>query len=235
MATRKQPLSRGTIEYMRQNDLWHFDKECPDAQFTVLGRFEGRWRENISEISFSSAKSIDTAMAHRIEGSVFDDIHKGNIADSKVIGYSKDLEYANVYDEKQNHHELPEAFRSMADKVGLANYYAKATEQLPGQIWPFHFDNFHALRANDEDPWVDPRIRRILIALEDWDWGHYFMFGNSVWHNWKAGEIIYFDWLVPHATANCGPSPRYTLFVTGFVTEKLDQWLSSSEYRTIQI
>jgi hypothetical protein len=220
---------------MKRNGLWHFDKDIIEPQFKVIGKFVGEWQNSIKNISFDDEKCLNTAMRHRVKGSHLDEIHSGNISDSLSCGYPANLVYGHVYDEKWSQSVLPAVFHSMRKNLPLRDTYIKATKQLPGQLWPFHFDNYHALRSNEDRSWNDPRIRRILVALEDWDWGHYCLFGNAVWHNWKAGEILYFDWLVPHATANCGHRPRHTLFITGTITDELESWVNSGDYRTISV
>lgn len=227
--------SDGTLEYMRENRLWHFDPCCTEVRYKVIGRFLGNWIDEINRIPFGEAKNLNNSMPHRCIGSVFDEVHLGNIKDSIACHYPDNLTYGRVYDQKKSGRALPKVFERMVNAIPLEQSYVKATKQRPGELWPFHFDNFHALRTDSDDVWADPGIRRIVIALEDWSWGHYYLFGNSVWHNWKAGEIVYFDWLEPHATANCGPTPRHTLFVTGKITSELSDWLKSGEYRQIDV
>jgi len=46
---------------------------------------------------------------------------------------------------------------------------------------------------------------------------------------------MYFDWLVPHGSANCGHSDRVSLFVTGEATHELENWVSAPSPRTIEL
>ena len=47
-----------------------------------------------------------------------------------------------------------------------------------------------------------------MTFVSDWDWGHYFHYGNHIMQPWKAGDT----WdLVPgiyHGSANCGVTPK---------------------------
>ena len=62
---------------------------------------------------------------------------------------------------------------------------------------------------------------RFFIALEDWKWGHFFQVGNFNWHQWKAGDTLWYDWRhMPHSTANAGQKPRY-MCIPAYV---LDPW-----------
>jgi hypothetical protein len=52
--------------------------------------------------------------------------------------------------------------------------------------------------------------------LQDWEPGHFFMYGNAMFSHWRAGEIVTFDWPnMPHCTANASLAPRALLVVTG--------------------
>ena len=99
--------------------------------------------------------------------------------------------------------------------------------QLPGQIFPFHYDEFTSIRKNTEttDHALDinpDKYARIEVQLLDWDFGHVWGLGNTYWKDWKAGEIMWHNWYdMPHGTANCGLTPRICLQITGEVDEDL--------------
>lgn len=74
---------------------------------------------------------------------------------------------------------------------------------------------------------------RIFIQLTDWRPGQFWEFGNYHWNQWRAGEIITFDWEnMPHCTANAGYDPRVTFQLTGIRTEKTTEFLQWLNYRT---
>ena len=79
--------------------------------------------------------------------------------------------------------------------------------------------------GGDKDPL---KLRRFLIALNDWDYGHAWHFGNTTYSQYKAGECVAYDWTgVPHGTANFGFTDRLTLQLTGFVTDKTKELMKS--------
>jgi hypothetical protein len=230
-------IQEGTWDYMREEGHWHFNKSCSSPEFKVIGRFVGDWKEQLEGVNISTNKHIISSMKHRSPDSYFEKIQKGNERDMEKYDFPDDLEYGTVYDEKSQPEGPPEVFARMRDSLPLNDSYIKIHKQKPGEVWPVHFDNYHALRDNidSSNAWDDPGIRRIMVALKDWNWGHYVLFGNEPWHGWKAGEIVYFDWLVPHGTANCGHSPRYSAFVTGYVTDELMSWVDNNDYKEIEL
>lgn len=78
-----------------------------------------------------------------------------------------------------------------------------------------------------------PKYSENLDCTKRLGLGHYITFGNTPWTGWKAGDILYFDWLVPHGTANCGNTPRFSMFVTGFMTDEMRNWIQNDEFREI--
>ena len=66
--------------------------------------------------------------------------------------------------------------------------------------------------------------------LTDWQQGHFFQFGNFPYQQWRAGDIHTFEYKhVPHYTANCGITPRVTLFTTGIITKKTREFLKMAK------
>lgn len=98
-----------------------------------------------------------------------------------------------------------------------------------GQMYNMHVDDLWHI--NPEDP---SKIVRITVMLDDWRPGQFFMYGNYVYQNWKAGDIHIFDWAnVPHATANASNKMRPNLQITGVASEKTEALLSNMNENTI--
>lgn len=76
--------------------------------------------------------------------------------------------------------------------------------------------NFYVRKYHVSDPKL---VRRYLIFMEDWIWGHYFLVGNSVVHQWRAGDVITWPHRMRHVSANVGLTPKLTLQVTGVYRE----------------
>jgi len=56
-----------------------------------------------------------------------------------------------------------------------------------------------------------------LVLLEDWKSGHYLEADNKPVVDWKAGQVVEWQYDTPHAAANLGLEDRYTLQITGHV------------------
>jgi hypothetical protein len=62
-------------------------------------------------------------------------------------------------------------------------------------------------------------IRRAIVFLQDWQPGHYAEYIDQAHVNWKAGSTVEWIYDTPHMAANLGPTPRYTLQITGHVDD----------------
>lgn len=85
----------------------------------------------------------------------------------------------------------------------------------PGTILPTHGDLYlkYIQLFNLWDQ--QENIRRAIVFLEDWQSGHYFEAMDTPLTEWKAGQVVEWDYDTPHMAANLGVSPRYTLQITG--------------------
>ena len=90
---------------------------------------------------------------------------------------------------------------------------------MPGTILPIHSDLYkHYIEIfNLNTPEQQQSIRRAVIFLEDWQPGHYAELLNQPFTNWVAGSTVEWNYDAPHLAANLGPTPRYTLQITGHV------------------
>lgn len=83
----------------------------------------------------------------------------------------------------------------------------------PGKYYPLHKDYYPKYSGALN---VDPAdIVRLVLFLEDRKSGHFLEVGDSVIHNWKAGDFVGWYGDVPHLTANLGSEPRYAAIITG--------------------
>jgi len=95
------------------------------------------------------------------------------------------------------------------------SYYRMGT----GTVLPTHKDRYvkyislFGLRGREHT------IRRAIVFLEDWQLGHYAEYGCQAFVNWRAGAVVEWCYDAPHMAANLGPTPRYTLQITGHVDD----------------
>ena len=64
------------------------------------------------------------------------------------------------------------------------------------------------------------QVFRVLTFCEDWQWGHYFLLGNHVCHQYRAGDSFRVKPNVWHMTANMGVNPKISMTFTGIDTRK---------------
>lgn len=58
-------------------------------------------------------------------------------------------------------------------------------------------------------------VIRLLIHLQDWEFGQMLQWGTKSIAQWRAGDTIVFDDRIPHASGNASRFKRYTLRLTG--------------------
>lgn len=95
--------------------------------------------------------------------------------------------------------------------------------QRPGQMLHYHHDIYYGImREKDASiAWEPENFRRIVVFMEDWRPGHVWIAGNTTYSHWRKGECITWNWQdMPHGTANISMSPRYSLHLTGYMTDK---------------
>lgn len=93
------------------------------------------------------------------------------------------------------------------------SYYRMDT----GTILPTHEDLYTRYIKLFNLQGKERSIRRAIIFLEDWQSGHYAEYNNEPYVNWKKGNCVYWNYDTSHMAANIGPTPRYTLQITGHV------------------
>jgi hypothetical protein len=149
---------------------------------TQLNQIQETWNnQSINQI----AKSV------ALKGSKQLDIMEGQRKEKMQAGYHPDQPQYRV----QNC-GVDSYFKQFADEIGLKNSLARFHVQFPGEVTAWHTDIFSPAHEfldqdlDDESIGKDNNIRRVLIALEDWKVGHFFMFGKTVWTDWVAGDVI---------------------------------------------
>ena len=63
------------------------------------------------------------------------------------------------------------------------------------------------------------QVFRVLTFAQDWDWGHYFLMGNHVCHQYSAGDSYKVNPNVWHLSANNGVNPKVTVTYTGIIDD----------------
>lgn len=115
-------------------------------------------------------------------------------------------------------------FKEIIDRLGLVEHKefdikVKLFCQRPGQMLPTHIDNYKKA-SEEKTSEIALTALRFVVALNDWDIGHYWHFGNAVWKQWKKGDCVHWHRTMAHGTANTGHSDRLSLQITGIPSEK---------------
>jgi hypothetical protein len=230
---------------------WHFDpKKNPYSEepFKVICKFTGDWSEGISRaISRSTEHTIGN---YRKRGQSLQDksLHDGELLDIQrasgrddvscmyydTICNLKGFDESGKEDWKIDDHPAYTPFFKMFKEIGMYDVHMSRVHiQRLGQVTPFHIDQqMRYARNHWRKRWTDAgadknplKLRRVLISLTPWDYGHVWQFGNTYYQGYDAGECVVYDWCnMPHAAANMGYTPRITLQATGFMSEKFE-WL----------
>lgn len=108
---------------------------------------------------------------------------------------------------------VPAWCHDLADHIGLTQTGFTFHRMNTLDIMPTHQDHFinycKIYQVNKAD------VHRALVFLDDWRPGHYFEYADQGLTNWRSGDWIRWSHEVPHAAANIGVVPRYTLQITG--------------------
>lgn len=207
----------GSWEITKQRSNYHFDnfRFDPDQdRVTLLGNILPFWSAELdSAMQLTQPKTWRTRGKEGNERPAEE--YEQEDYDLEQFGYGKDYIVSDLT------WEVPEIFNQLLVWFGMDNAKMRLHVQRPGQVWNLHLDKLE--KWNPSDP---SKIMRVMIALNDWEPGHFFSYGNHVHTGWRAGDVTTFDWQnIPHATANAGHGPRATLQITGVVTDQTREFL----------
>lgn len=220
-------------EFVKSLGLYHHDKFLKTKEFTVMSGLVNGFDQELADIKQNIEVIRDTwndQSISQIEQSVF----KSGERHLKIMQGQKNDKLAAGYTPNQPMYRMRQCpdnsvFYDLARNIGLDYPCARFHVQFPGEVTIVHTDIFSpaheflpeaAKNIPDEKIGHDSGIRRILIALEDWNWGQIVMFGAQSWSQWKAGDISYWKYGVPHCAANMGYTPRISASITGMANDK---------------
>jgi|TARA_Y100000287_G_scaffold168107_1_gene152036 hypothetical protein len=223
--------------YTREQSEWHFDTHRKDTQdYQPICQFDGDW-------SFSVQKALKRAV--NCTWATRNYFQKDSDENKKPM-YSASAEEMDLF--KVGANPKQELFqRARADDIPIFNHIAdyfqmtdvdiKFHNQRPGQTYNLHIDIFAGRKERgnsfkeisaDRNP---DAMRRFVVMLEDWKHGQTFMLGNQVWHQWKAGDCITWEWKdIPHCSTNMGWEDRPMLQVTGWTTPKTKEIVNNGSF-----
>ena len=217
---------KSVLEYKKSLKDWHYDPSVPSNDSQYIGR--------IVDLDFSKIKSKleEREPEHCVQlydedfvngKSIPSQLNPNSVGASKLDhilhGYTKDN--TKYFQWMEGRDVLPDEYNYIKKLCGL-NYSTIAFfRQDPGNTNPWHFDTYLKSVENgnlSEDDRM--KVRRYLLFLEDWHWGHFLQVGNNVLSHWKAGDMYTWEYGMYHLSTNGGILPKWTCQITGYPTEK---------------
>ena len=217
---------------------WHYDKSAlPDNEFRKIAKVTldyskelGELKQQLDHIRLTwNNQSIQTirAKVSETKNAEFNlDVMSAQEQDKLTAGY--DIHKAMYHVKKV---DAESVWQQIGNQFGLQDPLVRLHVQFPGDMTVWHTDIYaphhdllpEKIKITEDTVGQDLGFRRIIVALEDWDWGQCFMFGAKTWCQWQAGDTIYWKFGTPHCAANMGFNPRICLSVTGQLTEEFQK------------
>lgn len=200
---------------------YHFNPRTKDSPMDVmkyLGSVTPTWESDLETIIANAKPATWATRGYKGEGvKAPPDELVSEEYDLTSHGMSKDLAITHL-----NWH-IPGGLQKLSDSIGLDKCMNRIHVQMPGEMWNLHIDKLY--KWCPEDP---SKVMRIFIQLTDWQPGQFWEFGNHHWNQWRAGDVVTFDWPnIPHSTANAGYDPRVTFQLTGIRTDRTMDFLAN--------
>ena len=196
---------------------WHFDPGKKTQDYTYVGRLKTDFQPLLDLMK------DDKNFKEFIIASKNDEFPDNSTVNEKAQAF-RDWGY-NEYNTSSlqiTDEQFPEIFEPYKKFAGFGECTAVALKQNPGQFLPWHHDTYVGFRKKFNVP-DDVEVSRYSLFLEDWHWGHYFLCGNSVFHQWKQGDFVQMPLKMHHTTCNGGITPKLTMTITGTVTDEFLQ------------
>jgi len=208
-------------ETSKSRSNYHFDstqKDEPKNVMTYLGHVDSTWNNDLADIVANSKPATWATRGYKGEGiEAPPEELEGEEYDLTSHGMSKDLAITHL------NWKIPESLQKISDAIGLDKCMNRIHVQQPGELWNLHIDKLYKWAPDNPDS-----IMRIFIQLTDWCPGQFWEFGNYHWNQWRAGDVVTFDWAnMPHSTANAGFDSRVTFQITGIKTAKTYDFLAN--------
>lgn len=130
------------------------------------------------------------------------------------LGFTQSRFTGDLYDMRNPEPDWIEPFRKV---FPWENFSWSLYRMGSGTVLPSHSDTYAKFRELNsvEDP---DSIWRAVVFLEPWQSGHYFEIDSRSLCYWKAGDYVVWQNSVKHLAANLGETDRYTLQITGTIS-----------------
>jgi len=215
-------MSISNWEDAKKRSNYHFDNLIVDTDnIKHIGRFVGEyvkysWKKEINNV-IHDAKELNWSNRRLSAGRPNNDVEAEENDLIKAGANPKMTIYRGLTDFSK----CP-TIQKMIDYFEFKTVNAKLHVQFTGEMLNMHVDKLYDI---DEDP---DNVLRIMIMLDDYEPGQFIMYGNQLFDRWQSGDIHYFDWKnIPHATANASNKPRPMLVLTGVMSDRTKELIST--------
>ena len=219
----KRKNYKSLFSIMKAKKTWHFDPSIKSKDAKYLGRIK-----LTKDIVDGAIKSVEkTPLLPAVKLFKQDLVNKGYekipVAWGKVdniqAGYN---EHNTLFKQKYFYpkNAVPKWVKKVIKLSKLRNAYISVNMNPPGSTNPWHYDSYEGFAKSNENPNDNINtVKRILIFLQPWHWGHFLQVGNAVIANWKAGDAYAWDKYRYHLACNSGWKKRYIIAVTCFANK----------------
>jgi hypothetical protein len=245
-------------EHNKRHSTFHFDPfgDPNEKSFIVPVRFTNDFSEVVRH---ATEEHVDMTIGNyraRNQSRQDKDLHDGEILDIQRATGKKDIPAMGkvpIYrksDKGERINTLPQydVLLRIIKYLDMEVQQARLHVQKLGMVTPIHIDQqMRNAREDRRKQWLSYEgdknplvLRRWLIHLQDYDYGHVWQFGNTYHQGYKSGSAVTYDWVnMPHGTANFGFTPRVTFQLTGFVSkftqELIDNALNGGETVEVEV
>lgn len=132
-----------------------------------------------------------------------------------IVGWYKKMEIDNINHGGFKDRVTPDRHPTLQKIINWFEFESDVEpsiyEKMPGNFELWHVDS-HYGHVHDHRK---KELTRILIHLQDWEFGQMLMWGTRPIIQWQAGDAITYDVDIPHCSFNSSRCIRYTLRITG--------------------
>ena len=206
-------------EYTKNRSKYHFDDTRIDESgqwFKVLGRYENTWAQELDYIKLHTRPMTwrnrkntvvtprPASLSPHIEQEEYDIVQGGG---------NPKMELTDVFDDLDS---VPN-IKQLSSQFALDQEKTRVHVQRTGQVFNQHIDKLDMVYPDSK--LAD--IVKLVVMLEDWRPGQFYIYGTCTYTHWRAGEVHWFDWFnTPHSTANASNFPRFSVNIMGLRTDK---------------
>lgn len=208
-------------EETKKHSKYHFDNFKFDEnvdRVIKLGRIVDDFTDTVAEAVKNARPSTWETRGYKGEGvpPPREDLVAEEY-DLEKAGYGKDYIITHM------NWNINDQLKGISNMFGLEDCMERIHVQMPGEVWNLHIDKLGKWCPTDHS-----KVVRLFVQLTDWEPGHFWSYGNYVHTQWRAGDVLTFDWEnLPHSTANAGHNPRVTFQLTGIKTAQTEQFLKA--------